>query len=373
MTKVAEVIQMMGEIAPQSLAEDWDNVGLQVGSTGQEVKNVLLALDFNKEILKEAKNKNCQLIITHHPLIFNGLSSINSHNQSGRLIMELIKNEISLYSAHTNLDIAEFGLNDFLINKLPVKNVSLLKITKDKNYHKLVTFVPRADLEKTKKALFKKGAGKYKNYDNSSFTSEGTGTFKPLENSDPYLGQKNKINQVKESKLEMIVAPEDIAKVVKELKKVHPYEEPAWDLFELKNIKSKNGLGRVADLKSEIDMDQMIKLIKNLFELEFIKYVKTKDKINKIALCSGSGADFIKDAFYKGADLYLTGDVKYHEAQLAEELGINLIDFGHYGSEKYVKELLLQKLSQKLNSKQKNELNFLKSKVNTSPWNYYQH
>lgn len=370
MAKIAEVIQLMGSIAPSRLAEDWDNVGLQVGDNNQKVENVLIALDFNREVLKEAVAKNCQLIITHHPLIFNSLSSINSQSESGSLIMELIKNEISLFSAHTNLDIAEGGLNDYLIKKLPVKNISLLKTTSEKNYNKLVTYIPEKDFKEVRDSLYEKGAGKFKNYSHSGFYQLGEGNFKPLETADPYLGEKDKVNEVKEVRFETIVSENNLNKVIKELLNKHPYEEPAWDLYKMENLKDKEGLGRVADLKKEFEMDEILKMIKEVYELDILKHVREKDSINKIALCSGSGADFIKDAYYQGADLYLTGDVKYHEAQLAEELGMSLVDFGHYGSEKFVRELLLERLTQKSSAKLKREVNFIKSEVNTSPWNY---
>lgn len=370
MAKAAEVLQLMGELAPARLAEEWDNVGMQVGDAAQDVENVLLALDFNQEVLAEAVEKNCQLIITHHPFIFNGIKSVDTQNRSGKLIFELIKNNISLFSAHTNLDIAEAGLNDYLIKKLDVENISILKTTSSQNYHKLVTFIPKASFETVRDALYAKGAGQYKDYSHSGFYSQGTGNFKPLEASEPYLGEKGKLNEVEEYRLETIVAPENLDQVIKELLKVHPYEEPGWDLYQMENLQSKKGIGRIADLKSEIKLDNFLEEIKEVYELDLLKVVKAKKNIKKVALCSGSGADFIKDAHYQGADLYLTGDVKFHEAQSAEELGMSLVDFGHYGSEKFVKELLFERLSSKASTKLKRELNFIKSEVNTDPWNY---
>ena len=370
MAKIAEVIQLMGELAPARLAEDWDNVGLQVGDASQDVKNILLALDFNQQVLAEAEEKNCQLIITHHPFIFNGIKSINIQNQNSKLIFELIKNNISLFSAHTNLDIAEAGLNDYLIKKLDVENISILKTTSSQNYHKLVTFIPEENFEQVRDALYAEGAGKYKNYSHSGFYQQGIGNFKPLADSEPYLGEKGSLNEVEEYRFETIVAPENLDQVIKELLKVHPYEEPAWDLYQMENLKSKKGIGRIADLKSEIKLDSFLDKIKEIYKLDLIRVVKAKKKINRIALCSGSGADFIRDAHYQGADLYLTGDVKYHEAQTAEELGMSLVDFGHYGSEKFVKELLFERLISSAFAKLKKELNFIKSDVNTAPWNY---
>ncbi len=370
MAKVAEVIQLMGELAPARLAEEWDNVGMQVGDASQDVENVLLALDFNQQVLAEAVKKNCQLIITHHPFIFNGIKSVDTQNQSGKLIFELIRNNISLFSAHTNLDIAEAGLNDYLIKKLDVENISILKTTKSQNYHKLVTFIPEDSFETVRDALYTKGAGKYKDYSHSGFFQQGKGNFKPLSDSEPYLGEKGNLNEVEEYRFETIVAPENLDQVIKELLKMHPYEEPAWDLYQMENLKNKKGIGRIADLKTEVELDSFLNEIKEVFELDLLKVVKAKNKIKRIALCSGSGADFIKDAHYQGADLYLTGDVKFHEAQTAEELGMTLVDFGHYGSEKFVKELLFERLNTKASTKLKKELKFIKSEVNTDPWNY---
>ncbi|SDC80114.1 Nif3-like dinuclear metal center hexameric protein [Halanaerobium congolense] len=370
MVKAAEIIQLMGRIAPRELAEDWDNVGLQVGDINQEVKNVLIALDFNQAVLNEALEKNCQLIITHHPFIFNGIKSINTQNETGKLIFDLIKNDIILFSAHTNLDVAEGGLNDYLINKLDVENISLLKTTKSKNYHKLVTFIPENDLQKVRDAVYAKRAGEYKNYSHSGFYQEGTGNFKPLEKAEPHLGKKGVLNEVNEYRFEVIVADNKLDQVVKELLKVHPYEEPAWDLYELENLKTEKGIGRIADLKAEIELQPFLNEVKEVYDLDVIKVVKSKNKLKRIALCSGSGADFIKDAYYQGADLYLTGDVKYHEAQIAEELGINLVDFGHYGSEKFVRELLVERLKNEASTKLLKTINFYKSELKTRPWDY---
>ncbi|SIQ73370.1 Nif3-like dinuclear metal center hexameric protein [Halanaerobium kushneri] len=370
MAKVAEVVQLVGELAPGRLAEDWDNVGLQVGDLNQEVENVLLALDFNNEIFTEALDKNCQLIITHHPFIFNGIKSVDAQSESGKLIYGLIKNDISLFSAHTNLDIAEGGLNDYLIRKLDVENISVLKTTSSLNYYKLVTFIPEGSFKNVRDALYAEGAGKYKNYSHSGFYQQGNGNFRPLENSDPYLGQKDSLNQVNEYRFETIVAPENLDKVVKTLLREHPYEEPAWDLYQMENLKNEKGIGRIADLKEEIELQTLIEKIKEVYSIDQLKVVEQKNKIKRIALCSGSGADFIKDAYYQGADLYLTGDIKFHEAQTAEELGLSLIDFGHYGSEKFVRDLLAASLKTKASTKLNKELNFIKSELNTNPWTY---
>jgi dinuclear metal center YbgI/SA1388 family protein len=371
MAKVAEVIQLMGEFAPTSLAEDWDNVGLQVGDQNTEVKNVLLALDLREGLVQEAIAKDCNLIITHHPLIFKGIKTVTESSYTGRLIRDLIKNEIAVFSAHTNLDISSNGLNDFLIKKLPVKNIEVLSSTTSKNYYKLVTFIPESELKTVKNALYEAGAGKYNNYSHSGFFQAGKGNFKPLAESEPYMGIKNKINEVAEVRFETIVASNKLAQVKKALLKNHPYEEPAWDLFELKNLSIIEGLGRIAVLTEEYKFSELLPLIKESFQLPVLKYSgQLEQKIKKIALCSGSGADFIQTAAYQGADLYLTGDVKFHQAQLAEELNLNLVDFGHYDSEKHVADLLVRELSRRATRSSFASVKFYKSELNTNPWSY---
>jgi len=372
MANIDQVIEIMSEIAPAELAEDWDNVGVQVGDTSKNVDNVLLALDLNKEVIKEAEQKNCQLIITHHPLIFKGINSVNTQNETGRLIMELIKKDITLFSAHTNLDTADGGLNDYLAEMLDLKKLDKLSINMIKEFYKLVVFVPEDHLENIKKVLYKNDAGRLGSYSHSGFSVKGKGTFKPLSDSDPFIGEKDKVNEVKEYRLETIVPAEKADKIAAEVIKQHPYEEPAWDLYKLENIKKEFGLGRIGFLKEKQTLAQLLLKIKEVFSLPNFRYVGNKNtEIKKVALCSGSGADFIKSAAFSGADLYLTGDVKYHEAQLAEELDMALVDFGHYGSEKFVSSLLYERLNKLSDRKGLDKINYHKSEINTNPWQYW--
>jgi dinuclear metal center YbgI/SA1388 family protein len=285
--------------------------------------------------------------------------------------MELIKNNITLFSAHTNLDIAEGGLNDYLAEKLNLTKIGKLETTDVKNYYKLVVFVPEDALDALKEILYKSGAGHIGKYSHSGFSIKGKGTFMPLADANPHTGNKNEINEVSEYRLETIIAADDAEKIKRKILKAHPYEEPVWDLFKLENIQKDVGLGRIGYLKETKKLGELLEEVKEKYSLEYLKYSGDKNKnIDKIALCSGSGADFIKTAAFNGADLYLTGDVKYHEAQLAEELGMALIDFGHYGSEKFVKELLHEKLTEKVKEKNISNINFFKSQINTNPWNY---
>lgn len=366
------VIGLLTDLAPQNYAYNWDNVGIQAGSLNQKTKNVLVTLDINRKVLKEAKEKECNLIISHHPVIFDELSSIHDQTETGRLIIDAIKNDITLYSAHTNLDVANGGLNDYLADLLGITNIKGLAFKESENYYKLVVFVPEKSLDKVRESVLKNGAGQIGNYSKTSFVAKGEGTFKPEKGSEPYVGERGKMAQVNEFRFETIVKEDNLKKIIASLKKAHPYEEVAYDIYELKNnFEDKNiSLGRIGLLKKPLKLYEYVQKVKKLLNLPFLRYYGNDDsKIEKIALCSGSGADLISKAKYSGADLYITGDVKYHEAQHAEELGLNLIDAGHYGTEKIVKDLLFSYLSKKVTEKNY-DIKVIKSELNTNPWKY---
>jgi len=366
------VISLLTDLAPQNYAYDWDNVGIQTGSLNQEVENVLVSLDINNKVINEAKNNDCNLIISHHPVIFDGLNSIHDQTETGKLIINAIKNDITLYSAHTNLDVAEGGLNDYLASLLDITDLKGLSLKEKTNYYKLVVFGPEKSLDKIRKNVLNNGAGQIGNYSKTSFVTNGVGTFKPEENSNPHLGEKGRMAQVDEFRLETIVKEDNLSKIISQLKEVHPYEEVAYDIFELKNkVSDKNiSLGRIGVLEKSFKLYNYVKKVKEILNIPFLKYYgNDNQKIKKVAICSGSGSDLISKAKYSGADLYITGDVKYHEAQHAEQLGLNLIDAGHYGTEKIVKNLLFSYLTKK---KEENnyDINIIKSKLNTNPWKY---
>ena len=366
------IISLLTDLAPQNYAYDWDNVGIQTGSLNQKTENVLVSLDINREVLKEAKDNNCNLIISHHPVIFDELNSIHDETETGKLIIDAIKNDVTLYSAHTNLDVANGGLNDYLADLLNITNTKGLSVKERKNYYKLVIFGPEESLNQVRKDIFDNGAGELGDYSKTSFVAKGEGTFKPGEGSKPYLGKKGKMAQVNEYRLETLVKEDNLDRIINSLKKVHPYEEVVYDIYSLENkFPDKNiSLGRIGLLKKPVSLYSYAKNIKEKLNLSFLKYYgNDNDKIKKVALCSGSGSDLISKAKYSGADLYITGDIKYHEAQHAEQLGLNLIDAGHYGTEKIVINLLFSYLSKKI--KKKNyDVSIIKSKLNTNPWKY---
>ncbi|MGM0500978.1 MAG: Nif3-like dinuclear metal center hexameric protein [Bacillota bacterium] len=363
-----QISSLVNQLAPKDLAADWDNVGLQVGSYDAEVDKVLVALDVNQSVIKEASELDVDLIISHHPIIFNELSAVKFDTAIGKIIKMAIKNDIAIYSAHTNYDIAAGGLNDLLAHRLGIKNATPLQVTNVEELRKLVVYIPEKYLEQVRDALGELGAGWLGNYSHCAFYQSGTGTFKPLKGSNPQQGEQNKVNHVSEYRLETIIKADDTKKTINKLKDVHPYEEVAYDLYPLTNQGAEFGLGRIGELEFKVELTDYIDQIKEELELEQIKFVTSaQDKVKKVALCSGSGADFIKAAAWQGADLFITGDVKYHEAQLAEELELNLIDAGHYGTEKIMREGLTDYLKQQTTDNNL-EVEIIKSIINTNPW-----
>ena len=366
--KLAQISNLITELAPTDLAADWDNIGLQVGSYEQKIEKVLVALDINEEVMAEAIRKDVDLILSHHPLIFNELEAVRFDTATGRLIQKAIKNEIAIYSAHTNYDIAPGGLNDFLAHKLGVKDTSPLQITTIKELKKLVVFVPQDALKEIREVLGAAEAGCLGNYSYSSFYQAGTGTFKPLAASNPYQGEVGQVNKVEEYRLETIVEEDKLDRVIDKLKQAHPYEEVAYDIYALENEGDKLGYGRIGYLDAKINAGDYLTEVKAELELETVKFIGDLNaEVNKVALCSGSGADFIKTAAYQGADLYITGDVKYHEAELAQELGLNVIDAGHYGTEKIMRAGMTDYLQEEITANNL-KLEVIKSQINTNPF-----
>ncbi|MCK8815950.1 Nif3-like dinuclear metal center hexameric protein [Natroniella sulfidigena] len=366
--KLQQITNLLNQLAPKNLAADWDNIGLQLGDYNQEVKKVLVSLDINQEILQEAKDEDVDLIIAHHPLIFDKISKIRFDTPLGKIIQQAIKAEISIYIAHTNYDIAPGGLNDILAAKLELNDLDILDITSREQYKKLVVFVPQEAVTEVKAALGKVGAGWIGNYSDCFFEQQGIGSFRPLDDTTPYSGEKGKINQVNESRLETIVPSQILGKVIKELIKVHPYEEVAYDIYPVENEGEKFGLGRIGYLEQSLSLQEYVDLIKERLALDTVRIVgDLTSSVKKVALCSGSGADYIKTAAFKGADLLVTGDLKYHQGQLAQEEGLAVVDAGHYGTEKIMEEGVVEYLTAEIKSNNL-EVEIIRSKVNTNPF-----
>ncbi len=330
--------------APEYLAESWDNVGLQIGSFDQPVKKVLLTLDVTNEVVDEAVAGGFDMIVSHHPFLFQGLKTINTDDYKGKLVEKLVKNGICVYSAHTNLDKANLGLNDYIAGKFDLDERAPLKPDKDEQLYKIVVYVPTDYTEKILKVLGDGGAGfTGDRYSHCSFRVTGEGRFKPLDGSNPFIGTPGEVVKVNEDRIETIVDGRILKDLFPALKEAHPYEDMAYDLYpvEQADIMKKSGLGKIGTLEKEMEPEEFIEFTKKALNIKHLRTAgEPPESVKKVALCTGSGAEFIGLSKVKGADVYVTGDLKYHDAQRARENGMWVIDAGHFGTEKQVVNLL---------------------------------
>jgi dinuclear metal center YbgI/SA1388 family protein len=349
--KLNVIIGAINRIAPENLAEDWDNVGLQVGSRQQLINRILLTLDVTESVVTEAVNRKADLILAHHPFIFNGLKTLATDHEKGRNIEKLIKNDISVYVAHTNLDKAEFGLNQYLADLLGLENITTLEPADPEVYYKIVVFTPLEATNRIVEVMGKNGAGSLGNYDSCTYRTNGIGTFRPLEGSAPYIGTENQLVSVAEDRIEAIVKRRDIKNLISQVKKNHPYEEMAYDVIPLENGRfiNQSGLGKMGILKEAVDSTGFIELLKNRLKLESLRGAGAMpQKIKRVAICSGAGADLIGLAKSRRADVLVTGDLKHHDGQRALENNFWVLDAGHYGTEKWAKSCFKKILQQEL-------------------------
>ncbi len=366
--KISEIIRKIKQWLPEKYAMKDDKIGLITGSYDKEVKKILVTLDVNMEVLKEAVNNKVDMIFAHHNPFYVIPETFVSDTPQGRILKELLKNDISLYVAHTNLDSAFGGVNDVLADMLGLKNVSSLITGWKERYIKFAVNVPLNFEEKIRKAITDAGAGHIGNYSDCTFHIKGNGYFMPKQGTEPFLGKVEELSEVPEVKIETILNIEKLDKVIKAMLEVHPYEEPAYDIIPLYNDGKKTGLGRIGYIQNPILFKDFLNLVKSSLGIVDIKYTGDLNRhVYKIALCGGSGMDFYKDAWQKGADVFLTGDIKFHEAQEAKELGLALVDAGHYATEKPVVEKVANFLL--LNFKEDTQV--MISKVNTDPFAYY--
>jgi dinuclear metal center YbgI/SA1388 family protein len=330
---VGELIKQIEDWAPPGAAWEKDNVGLQVGSRGEKLKNILLCLELDEEVLKEAIKKKCNLIFTHHPLIFNPIKNLDfEKSKQAKLIQHLIKQNISLYTAHTNLDFTRDGVSFQLAKTLKLKNVTFLE-HEEANQFKVVIFIPAANVEELSEALFAVGGGVIGNYENCSFRLNGEGTFKGNDNSNPVVGKKGKPEKVEEVRLELIVDSWNLGKIVNAIKKHHPYEEPAYDIYPLKNKNINFGAGALGELEKELTEKEFLNFVSKSLKIGKLKYCRGRsNRIKKVAVCGGSGSELLSCAINSGADAFITADIKYHAYHDAESK-ILLIDAGHYETE----------------------------------------
>ena len=360
--KVKDVTNYLETIAPLSLQEAYDNSGFILGDSSSEIKGVLLSLDITLEVIEEAIEKKCNLIIAHHPLIFSGIKRIINDSMVSKCIIKAIKNDINLYAIHTNIDNILNGVNGKIADIIGLQNREVL--LPKKNLFKLSVFTPKTHKEKVLKSMFAAGAGNIGDYSDCSFSSLGNGTFKPLEGANPFLGETNQLESVSEEKIEVVVPNYLLSKVLESINRSHPYEEVAYDVFQLIN-NSTQGSGLIGDLNEPIDELKFLEIIKSKFNIKSLRHTNLLSRpIEKVAVCGGSGSFLLSDAIKKKADIFITSDYKYHQFFEAEGC-ILIADIGHYESEQYTIDLIGDLLMKKFT-------NFAihLTKVNTNPINY---
>ncbi len=363
--RIKEITDFLETVAPLPLQESYDNAGLIVGDKNAEVQSVLITLDTTPEVVDEAIAQNANLIISHHPIIFKGLKKINGKNYIERSIIKAIKNDIAIYAIHTNLDNVSTGVNSMLCKKFNLTNCRTL-LPAEKPLRKLVCFVPEKYAEKVRMALFNAGAGEIGNYDNCSFNSAGTGTFRAGDKANPFVGKKNETHYEAEIKIETIFPFYNQTNILKALHKTHPYEEIAYDIYKLENSFAANGAGMIGELENPMSETEFLNHIKSLTGAKTIRHTAfLNKKIKSVALCGGSGSFLLKNAIGQKADIFVSSDFKYHDFFDADNK-ILIADIGHFESEQFTKDLIFDILTKKFN----NFACFL-SKVNTNPINYF--
>jgi len=363
--KICEVTKYLETLAPLSSQESYDNSGLIVGSNDWELSNALICLDSLENVVDEAIQYNCNLIIAHHPIIFKAIKSITGKNYVEKVILKCIKNDIALYAIHTNFDNYKLGVNYEIGQRLGLNDLRVLD-PKSGTFFKVIVFVPTDHRDIVAKAMFESGAGRIGNYHSCGFFNEGTGTFTPTKNANPYIGEINKAEFVPESRVEVLVDKNNLSSVIGAMKNAHPYEEIAFDVIALENSNIDLGSGMIGDLTEAVDTKEWLSFVKKEFSCGVIRHTNIiKEKVKKIAFCGGSGSFLLEKAKQQKADVYLSADFKYHEFFDAED-EILIVDIGHFESEQYT----IKRLNSILTKKFPTFVPRL-SKINTNPVHYF--
>jgi dinuclear metal center YbgI/SA1388 family protein len=362
--KIKDIKKVIEDFAPVSLQESYDNAGLIIGDPEAEAKGAIVTLDVTEQVIDECIKLGFNLILAHHPLIFKGLKKIGPGDVTGRLVTKCIRHNIAVYAAHTNLDNVADGVNRIICDKLGLRNVGILSARKDQ-LRKLVVFCPEKEAPQVRDAVFKAGAGHIGNYDQCSFNAPGQGSFRALAGADPFVGNINELHFENEIRTEFIYPCFKESAIIAAMKKAHPYEEVAYDIYPLHNTGAGVGSGMTGHLDTPEDAIRFLERVKKTFGSGCIKHTKIiKKQILKVAVCGGSGSFLISEAIKTGADIFLSSDIKYHDFFEADNR-IVIADIGHYESEQFTKELLM-------NLVKKNFSTFAVqiSGVNTNPVNY---
>ncbi len=344
---IREIAEILETLAPLSTAEDFDNVGLLVGDPTQQVNGILVTLDTLESVVDEAIDKKCNLIISFHPIIFGGLKTLTGSTYVERVVMKAIKNDIAIYALHTALDNSPNGVNAKLCDVLGILDPKIL-IPKASGLRKLTTYVPKDKAPDLLQALFDAGAGHIGDYSHCSFQLQGTGSFKPLENAKPTLGTKGELHTEEETQIQVVLPTHKKGSVIAALYDHHPYEEVAYEIFEMENTNKHLGMGMIGEFKEALSETKFLDLVKTKLKTGGIRHSSLLGKrIKKVAVLGGSGAFAIASAKAQEADAFITADLKYHQFYEAEGQ-ILLLDVGHYESEQFTKALIHDYLRKKI-------------------------
>ena len=343
---VKDILNCITEVAPLQWQESYDNAGLQVGDLSVEAHKALICLDITEEIVDEAIAKDCNVIVSHHPLIFKGLKHLTPQTYIERAVMKAIKHDIAMISMHTNLDNSYLGVSRVLAERLGLKNLHILQPLEG-HLKKLVVYVPLSAAEAVRNAMFEAGAGCIGNYDSCSFNAQGQGSFRAGETAHPYVGEIGKVHFEDELRIETVVPKYALNQVIAAMLKVHPYEEVAYDVFALENVFQQAGSGMVGEFESPMEEVDFLQLVSKTIDSPCLRHsALTGRKIKKVALCGGSGSPFMGDVLRQRADAYLTADIKYHDFFIPEKAML-LVDGGHFETEQFTKELIYELIRKK--------------------------
>lgn len=363
--ELRDLISYLETLAPLPYQESYDNAGLIVGTPDMEIKGAIVSLDCTEAVLDEAVARGANLVISHHPIIFKGLKRFNEGHYVERVVAKAIRSDIALYAIHTNLDNVPDGVNGMICNRLGL-NAPVLLSPKSGILEQLAVYVPRAHAEALKDGLFQAGAGDISRYSECSFSLEGTGTFKPNAGSKPFVGTQGYRQNEPEMRIEVIYPKERRSKVMQAMFRHHPYEEVAYNIYALENRYQEVGSGMVGDLQEAMPALQFMAYLKDRMQLQVIRHTDLPDKpIHRVAVCGGAGSFLLPQAIAAGADIFITSDFKYHEFFEADAK-IVIADIGHFESEQFTQELLLDKIQKKF-------ANFAirLTEENTNPIKYY--
>ena len=364
--KIQELCHFIETVFPIAYQEDYDNSGLLIGDFQNEVTGVLICFDVTEAVIEEAIAENRNLIISHHPLIFKGLKRLNHRTTSERIIAKAIRHDLAIYAAHTNLDNSKNGINNHVSNVIGLKNAKILSPIEN-DLFKIIVFCPDEQAGNVRQAMFKAGAGNIGNYDSCSFNSDGYGTFRANDLAQPFVGNKNEIHFEKEQKIETIVPKYLLRNVLSAMIKAHPYEEVAYDIISLKNANPEVGAGIIGDLPEEVSIHDFFNELKMKLNLSIIRHNNTdfSKKIRRISYCGGSGSFLIQNAINQNADVFISGDIKYHDF-FDYKNRLVIADIGHFESEKLIQDILFDVVIKKIH-------NFACSKAKSSenPVHYF--